>query len=174
MYFSERTCKAAKQSEREKLRVWTTWTCKAAKQSPLRVLFPDGRNRVQTRMSLFLSVMSGEYAVCRLAPHTAPPAWAFAGELWSVTRTPDELSVVCAARQVPEEVQAAKGWAALKLRGPFDFGLTGILASVLNPLRDAGIGIFALSTFDTDYVLVAQEQVEEAVSALQDAGHSVI
>ena len=124
-------------------------------------------------MSLSLSVLSGEYAVCRLDPHAAPPAWAFAGELWSVTRTPDELSVVCAAGQVPEGVQAARGWAALKLRGPFDFGLTGILASVLNPLRDAGVGIFALSTYDTDYVLVAQEQLDKAVAALRDAGHHV-
>ena len=124
-------------------------------------------------MSLSLSVLSGEYAVCRLDPHAAPPAWAFGGELWSVTRTPDELSVVCAAGQVPAGVQAAKGWTALKLHGPFDFGLTGILASVLNPLRDAGVGIFALSTFDTDYVLVAREQVDEAVAALRDAGHAV-
>ncbi|UTA51115.1 ACT domain-containing protein [Deinococcus radiodurans] len=61
----------------------------------------------------------------------------------------------------------------MKLHGPFDFGLTGILASVLNPLRDAGVGIFALSTYDTDYVLVAQEQLDKAVAALRDAGHHV-
>ena len=124
-------------------------------------------------MSLSLSTIPGEYAVCRLDPHTAPPAWAFAGELWSVTRTPDELSVVCAAGQVPAGIQAARGWAVLKLHGPFDFGLTGILASVLNPLRDAGVGIFTLSTYDTDYVLVAQEQLEKAVVTLRDAGHHV-
>ena len=124
-------------------------------------------------MSLTLSVLQGEYAVCRLPEDAAPPAWALAGELWSLTRAVGELSVVCAAAQVPAEVRAEKGWAALRLHGPFEFTLTGILASVLNPLRDAGVGIFALSTFDTDYVLVAQERLPDALAALRTAGHTV-
>lgn len=124
-------------------------------------------------MPLTLSVLRGEYAVSRLDPAAAPPAWAMAGELWTVSCTPDELSVLCLAAQVPEGVQTQKGWAALKLHGPFPFNLTGVLASVLNPLKDAGIGIFALSTFDTDYVLVSQEQLAQAVAALRAAGHLV-
>lgn len=124
-------------------------------------------------MSLTLSVLQGEYAVCRLPEDAAPPTWALAGELWSLTRAVGELSVVCAAAQVPAEVRAEKGWAALRLHGPFEFTLTGILAAVLNPLRDAGVGIFALSTFDTDYVLVAQAQLPGALAALRAAGHTV-
>ena len=122
---------------------------------------------------LTLSVLPGEYAVCQLPADHTIPAWASAGELFSVTRTPDEWSVVCAASNVPADVRQAAGWAALKLHGPFDFALTGILAGVLNPLHTAGIGIFALSTFDTDYVLVQAAQLERAVSALRGAGHTV-
>lgn len=124
-------------------------------------------------MSLTLSVLSGEYAVCQLPEDAAPPAWALSGELWTLTRAPGELSVVCGAAQVPAGVRAQKGWAALRLHGPFEFTLTGVLAGVLNPLRDAGVGIFALSTFDTDYVLVAQERLPDAVAALRAAGHTV-
>ncbi|MDO4246361.1 MAG: ACT domain-containing protein, partial [Deinococcus sp.] len=92
---------------------------------------------------------------------------------WSVTRTADELSVVCGAKQVPDNVQSSRGWAALKLHGPFDFGLTGVLASILDPLRDAGVGIFAVSTFDTDYVLVAHRDLPTALTALREAGHQL-
>ncbi|OLV16095.1 ACT domain-containing protein [Deinococcus marmoris] len=124
-------------------------------------------------MSLTLSVLGGEYAVCQLPSGIAPPAWAFRGEFWSMTCAPGELSVVCAAANVPDGVRAEKGWAALRLHGPFEFTLTGILASILNPLRDAGVGIFALSTFDTDYVLVSAVRLGDAVSALRVAGHTV-
>ncbi len=123
---------------------------------------------------LTLSVLPGDYAVCQLAPSAALPGWATAGDLFSVTRTPDELSVVCAAAQVPADVRHTPGWAALKLHGPFDFTLTGILAGVLNPLHRAGVGIFALSTFDTDYVLVQATQLGEAVSTLREAGYAVL
>ncbi len=120
-----------------------------------------------------LSVLSGEYAVCQLSPVQPLPGWATSGELFSVTRTPDELSVVCAVGQVPAEVKHTPGWAAFKLHGPFDFALTGILAGVLNPLHAAGVGIFALSTHDTDYVLVQAAQLGQAASALREAGYTV-
>ena len=125
-------------------------------------------------MPLTLSVLPGEYAVCQLSPTHAVPGWATAGELFSVTRTPDELSVVCSAQAVPADVQQAAGWTALRLHGPFDFGLTGILAGVLNPLHRADVGIFALSTYDTDYVLVQAAQLELATGALRDAGYRVL
>lgn len=133
---------------------------------------------MSTPARLTLSVLGGDYAVTRLDPHAALPHWvmqgAMQGELWSLSRTPDELSVLCAAALVPAGLQTQAGWSALKLHGPFEFTLTGILSSVLNPLRDAGIGIFALSTFDTDYVLVAREQLPEALAALRQAGHQVL
>ena len=122
---------------------------------------------------LTLSVLSGEYAVSRLEPDAPVPDWAWHGELVSVTRTRDELSILCISSNVPDAVLCEREWAALKLHGPFEFTLTGILVSVLEPLRIAGIGIFAVSTFDTDYVLVKHHHLETAIAALREAGHHV-
>lgn len=126
---------------------------------------------------LTLSVLDGEFAVAQLPPGSPLPGWATCGELWAVVGAPGEVSVVTAAWNVPspapDDLQVEGGWTALRLHGPFPFHLTGILAVVLNPLRDAGVGIFALSTFDTDYVLVKAERLAEAVSALRAAGHKV-
>ncbi len=124
-------------------------------------------------MSLNLSLLSGRFAVCRLPPDSLIPPWAYRGQICSVTITADELSVICSEGSVPAEVQHQGGWACLKLQGPFEFTLTGILASILNPLRDSGIGIFATSTYDTDYVMVPGDRLEEALRALANAGHTV-
>lgn len=129
---------------------------------------------------LRLQVLPGDYAVCRLHPDASLPVWAMQGEFWTVSRTHDELSILCATELVPDNFEAQsggqlqKGWAALKLQGPFEFTLTGILTSVLNPLKEAGIGIFAISTFDTDYVLVAQAHLQATIEALRLAGHEVL
>lgn len=105
------------------------------------------------------------------------PAWAVRGEVFCVMRAHDELSIVCAEDHVPSDkvagITAERGWRALRLHGPFPFGMTGILASVLNPLAAAGVGIFALSTYNTDYVLVKADQLGRALDALRGAGHTV-
>jgi hypothetical protein len=126
--------------------------------------------------ALLLAVQAGELAVVRLAPDAPVPAWVPVTGFSTVSRTADELSVVCDAAAVPDlgpAVPLEAGWVSLKLQGPFAFTLTGILAAVLVPLADAGIGIFALSTFDTDYVLVKQHHLDGAVAALRAAGHTV-
>lgn len=122
---------------------------------------------------LTLSVLTGEFVVARLPPGAPLPGWAVQGDLWAVVGAPGEVSVVTAAENASADVQSERGWAALRLHGPFPFELTGILAAVLDPLRDAGVGIFALSTFDTDYVLVKAGQLDQALAALRDAGHWV-
>jgi uncharacterized protein len=122
---------------------------------------------------LTLSVLEGEYAVSRLEPDAPVPDWAWHGDLVSVSRTRDELSILCRSSSVPDGVRCEREWAALKLHGPFEFTLTGILVSVLEPLRIAQIGIFAVSTFDTDYVLVKHSGLERAIAALREAGHDV-
>lgn len=96
------------------------------------------------------------------------------GELWAVLRTPGELTVVCEASHVPAGAQAESGWMALALQGPFPFGATGVLAAVAVPLATAGIPIFALSTFDTDVVLVKRAQLDRALEALREAGHTLV
>ncbi|AWN22315.1 ACT domain-containing protein [Deinococcus irradiatisoli] len=126
---------------------------------------------------LMLSLLGGpdptEFAVAQWPPSAEVPPGVLAGSFFNLTRSEDELSLVCEARLLPPGVKHEAGWAAFKLRGPFDFGLTGILAAVLNPLHAAGVGIFAVSTFDTDYVLVKSEQLGAAKAALRAAGHTV-
>jgi hypothetical protein len=123
--------------------------------------------------TLDLALLPGTFAVVRLAAGAAVPAWAWEGAVTSITRTPDELSIVCEADGVPGNVQAERGWRAMRVAGTIDFALTGILASVLSPLASAQVSIFAVSTFDTDYVLVREAALERALAALSGAGHRV-
>lgn len=114
-------------------------------------------------------------AVCRLAPEDAVPAWAdrVLQPLVSITRTADELSLVLPRSAVPSDVQAEIGWRALSVRGPLPFHLTGILASLAVALAEAGVPIFALSTHDTDWLLVGGDRVGDACAALEKAGHQI-
>jgi hypothetical protein len=91
-----------------------------------------------------------------------------------VTRTSDELSVVCPEKNVPGGVRSEGEWRVLVLEGSFEFSAVGVLASVAAPLAEAGVSIFALSTYDTDYVLVKEEGLDRAVSALRQRGHEVV
>ncbi len=124
------------------------------------------------RHDLALTVLPGGYAVCRLPADAAFPAWA-AGDLLSVTRTADELSVVCHEEAVPGGVRCVRGWRCLRVAGTLDLSLVGVLASLLVPLAEAGVGVFALSTFDTDYLLVRDRDLARALQALQTAGHAL-
>jgi hypothetical protein len=124
-------------------------------------------------MSIHLTTLPEPLAVCRLAPDAAFPSWLAASGFLSIARTTEELSIVCAEDAVPDAVRRESGWRALVVAGPLDFGLTGILASIAAPLAEAGISIFAISTFDTDYVLVKAERLDAAVEALIGAGHAV-
>jgi uncharacterized protein len=124
--------------------------------------------------SLGLHLLDGNIAVCRLAPKDPVPEWAFAaGPLCSVTRTAEELSVVCGEGRVPFGVRCEKGWRALKVQGPLDFGLTGILDALTDPLARAGISIFAISTYDTDYLMIREASLEAAVQVLSSSGHRI-
>lgn len=123
--------------------------------------------------ALSLGVASGRWAICRLSPGEPLPAWAGSPGFSCVARTPRELSVLCAEDRVPGGIVAERGWSLLELKGPFGFGETGILASLLDPLAAAGVGILALSTYDTDWILVKEERLEEALAALRAAGHDV-
>jgi hypothetical protein len=91
----------------------------------------------------------------------------------SVTRTADELSIVCPEGAVPKGTKCESGWRIFKIEGPFDFALTGILVAVTKPLADSGVSIFAVSTYDTDYVMVKNQNVRKAIRALTAAGHHV-
>lgn len=130
-------------------------------------------------MELHLQALPGRLAVCRLPANAEVPSWALTARFASITRTEDELSVVCPEGSVPEtgtdpQIECVEeGWRVLKVRGPLDFSLTGVLAALSAPLAEAGIPIFALSTFDTDYLLVKAERLEQALEALRAVRHRV-
>jgi uncharacterized protein len=116
-------------------------------------------------------VLPQRLAVCQLSGDSPLPSWAQEGGFYCLTRSADELSIVCEEHRLPQGVRVERGWVALALEGPFPFSMTGVLASFLQPLAEGKIPIFAISTFDTDYVLIKREDVERAQKALATAGH---
>ncbi|MFC3456385.1 ACT domain-containing protein [Amycolatopsis speibonae] len=125
---------------------------------------------------LAIDVRPGEYAVARLAPDAPVPANLLdPGEpvLISITRTPEELSVICPAGLAPAEATVEDGWRLLSVRGPLAFTLTGVIAALSSELAAAGVALFSMSTFDTDHVLVRGSELERAVKALRESGHEV-
>jgi hypothetical protein len=125
-----------------------------------------------TRHTLSLQVLPGQLAICQLAAHAELPAWA-TGALVCITRTADELSIVCPEEVVPPGVRHEKSRRALRVVGQLDMSLVGVLAALTAPLAAADVAIFAISTFDTDYLLVEQAALARAIAALRGAGHLV-
>ncbi len=115
------------------------------------------------------------FAVCRLSPTADIPQWALQNKtLLSITYTSDELSLVCSQLVVPSSVQYEGSWRAIKVQGPLDFSLTGILVALAAPLAAASIPIFALSTFDTDYLLLQEDYLIQAQITLEQHGHQFV
>ena len=126
------------------------------------------------RHHLKFSKVPGLFAVCQLGAGDFVPDWCLHGGLFSLTRAADELSIVCREAHVPHDVKHEKDWACLRLEGPFAFSQTGILASFVQPLAEHAIPIFAISTFNTDYVLIKREWMDNALKVLRDAGHEEV
>jgi uncharacterized protein len=132
------------------------------------------RSSPYSRPNLPLVLLPESLAVVRLEAGSAVPAWAYESSVLScVTRTPDELSVLTTEAHVPLALPAERGYRAFKVQGQLPFDLIGVFASMAHPLAEAGLSIFALSTYDTDYVLVKAHDLEAAVAALRQAGHVV-
>jgi hypothetical protein len=115
---------------------------------------------------LRLKLLPNNYGICRFNPDFEIPEWAYSSTFLSITKTVDEFSIVCEENLIPPRTKCEKNWRAFKIEGPFDFALTGILSSVLSPLANAEISIFAISTYDTDYVLVKTDNLEKALTTL--------
>jgi uncharacterized protein len=129
---------------------------------------------VNTPRALTLSLLAGRYAVAKLAAGVAIPESATQGEFVSITRTSDELSLITAERNVPAGAKVAEGWRVFKVHGPFEFTEVGVLASLIEPLAREKLAIFVVSTFDTDYLLVREENLQAATKTLQRAGHLLL
>jgi len=123
---------------------------------------------------LTMELLDGIYGVCRLDKNELIPNWAQNGDFFSITRTADELSIVCSEEFIPSDVKCEGDWKILKIKGPLVFSLVGILASISTILAQKGITIFAISTYDTDYILVKNKDIDNTVEALVNERYEVI
>lgn len=122
---------------------------------------------------LIMRLLKGNFAVCRLDNTETIPSWSKNGEFFSITKTSEELSIVCAEENIPNDIKCEKHWRVIKIEGPLDFSLIGILASISTTLAQKGISIFAISTYDTDYILVKSKDIDNTISALLSEGHEI-
>jgi hypothetical protein len=125
------------------------------------------------KRSFELSLLPETFAICRLAPDAVVPEWAMQGQFFSITRTSEELSVIAETPFVPENLPNKVSWRVMKVHGPFDLSEVGVLAALVAPLAAAGVSVFTISTFETDYLLVQGIQLREAIVAFRNAGHTV-
>jgi hypothetical protein len=121
-----------------------------------------------------LSLLPEQFAICRLAPDSPIPEWAMPrqADFFAITQTKEELSVICPQQHVPKDITVSLNWRCLKLEGPFELDEPGVLASLVSPLAEAGISVFAEATYDTDYLLV--NDIEKAIQILEQLKHKVL
>lgn len=120
-----------------------------------------------------LTILAQPIAVCRLHPNEGIPSWFPKDGFTAIVRTPEELSLVCGDIYVPSHVIVEKGWRILKVQGLLEFSQVGVLAAIASPLAQAGISIFVISTYDTDYILVKETSLRLTINVLHDAGHII-
>jgi hypothetical protein len=122
---------------------------------------------------LELTLLAQHFAISRLAADAPLPTWATEGSFFSITRTRDELSIVCELSRVPVGVESQPIWRVFQVHGPFALTEIGVLSALATPLAEARLSLFVISTFDTDYLLVASESLSAAIDALEQAGHKI-
>jgi hypothetical protein len=127
----------------------------------------------KTTPKLTFIILRETLAICRLDKDAPIPDWVFQGGLFSVTRTKDELSIVCPQINVPKGIVCNQGWSCLKIKGPLDLSSTGIISSIAKTLQQEGISFFSISTYDTDYIMVKEKDLEKAIFALTETGHRI-
>lgn len=120
-----------------------------------------------------LKLLEMDLSICQVERELSIPDWAYKGEFFSLTKTFDEISIVCSTELVPNDTKQESGFQALMVEGPLDFSLVGVLNSILEKLKQEEISVFVISTFNTDYILVKKAKVELAVEVLRKAGYCV-
>lgn len=156
-------------SSRSARLVAVLWISRSGRNVPDRLL----RGETTVKRQLALSLLDGTYGICRLPAAAGLPDWTLATPLFSITATESELTIVCPWEAIPSESRGQTSWRCLRIDGSFALDETGVLASVAEPLAEAGISIFVVSSYDTDFILVKKAKVETAVAALAANGHAV-
>lgn len=123
---------------------------------------------------LTLKLLKDKYSVLRLNKNDEIPKWIFNEEFFSITRTEDELSIVCLQDKVKEYIKCERNWRILKIEGPLDFSLIGILSKISTLMANNNISIFAISTYDTDYILIKEETINRAIEILENSNYNII
>lgn len=118
-------------------------------------------------------VLEGSYSLCRLLADEAIPSWIFASPFYTISKSPEELSIVCESKYIPGNIQQSNGWKLLKIDAVLDLSLTGITAKFSKPLAEGGVNFCVIATYDTDYVMVPEEKLFLATEALQKEGFLV-
>ena len=126
-----------------------------------------------SQRKLKLSLLKAKYAICTLSNNAPIPDWALKEILASITRTDKELTIVCRQEIIPSEIQSDLNWRCFKIDGSFDLNQIGVISSISSPLADAGISIYVISTYDTDYFLVKEENLDQTISTLSNSNHSI-
>ncbi len=126
-------------------------------------------------MKLRFIILKDKYAIHRFDSCSDIPMWIKDSDFYSVTKTKDELSIVCKQLDsITEAAEINKDWRILKLQGPLDFSLVGIIAEIAGILKESNITIFTISTFETDYILVKNKNLDRAIDSLKANGHEII
>jgi hypothetical protein len=126
-----------------------------------------------TQRKLKLSLLKDKYGICSLPATTPIPDWALKESLISITRTKEELTIVCRQDLIPSQIQCDPNWRCFRIDGAFDLNQTGVISSISSPLANAGISIYVISTYNTDYFLVKEENVNQTISVLSSSAHSI-
>lgn len=121
-----------------------------------------------------LKILPKKYGVCRLPKTASIPLWVAESDFFSITKTEDELSVVCEEDRIPDDVKVEDGWRMIKVLGPLEFSLIGILSKISVILAEVQVSIFVISTYDTDYILVKEVNLELAVKTLKSKNYTII
>jgi hypothetical protein len=136
---------------------------------------PSNRRTVNTlRTNLNLTILKSRYAIYKFRNDCTLPPWVYLSDFYSITKTKDELSVVAVQTDlVTGDITCSKGWRVLKIIGPLDLSMVGIIADISNILKDENIAIFSVSTYDTDYIMVKQNKLDSSVKALINRGYNI-
>ncbi len=121
-----------------------------------------------------LKLLSTPFAVLKLSPSEPIPTWATQSNHFFISKTSDELSIICPEQAVPSEVEASKAWRCFRVDGDLEFEQVGVVATVSKPIADAGISLFLVSTHDRDYVFVHVDSLEKAVETYKSIGFEII